>query len=298
MNNKGIWFAVGAYSAWGLLPLYWKFLHHLDAMQIISHRIIWSCLILALVLTVTRQWRSFRGAIVKPRVLPIYFIAAVLVGLNWLVYVWAVNANFVVETSLGYFINPLISVLLGVIFLRERLRLGQWIPIGLAALGVLYLTLSYGQPPWIAITLALSFGLYGLVKKVAPLGSVFGLALETSILFIPALGYLLYADSIGQGAFIHEGWVITLLLAGAGLVTTVPMLMFASAAQRIPLSLVGILQYIAPTLQFLLGVLVYKEPFSQTQAIGFGIVWVALILFAAEGLLARRMRAVTAPAAD
>jgi chloramphenicol-sensitive protein RarD len=204
-----------------------------------------------------------------------------------LVYVWAVNANFIVETSLGYFINPLLSVLMGVIFLRERLRPFQWLPVVLAASGVIYLAIAYGRLPWIALTLAFSFGTYGLVKKLAPLGSLYGLTLETGILFIPALIYLSYADRIGTGAFLHSSLTTNLLLIGAGVVTTVPLLMFASAAQRLPLSMVGIMQYIAPTLQFLLGVLVYKEPFDHTHLIGFGIVWVALILFAVENFWAR-----------
>jgi chloramphenicol-sensitive protein RarD len=220
--------------------------------------------------------------------LRVYALAAVLIGVNWLTYVWAVNAGFIVETSLGYFITPLISVLLGVVFLRERLRLWQWVPILLVLTGVLYLTLVYGSLPWIALTLACTFGLYGLVKKIAPLDSVGGLTLETGLLLVPALLYLLYAERAGQGAFLHLGTATDALLVGAGLVTTVPLIMFAAAAQRIPLSLVGILQYIAPTLQFLVGVLVYEEPFTSSQFIGFGIVWTALIIFGVEGTLAHR----------
>ena len=252
-------------------------------------------LLLAVILA-TRQWQAFRAAALNRRVLRIYLIAAVLIGVNWLTYVWAVNAGFIVETSLGYFINPLLSVLMGVIFLRERLRAWQWVPIGMATAGVLYLTFAYGALPWIALTLAFSFGLYGLIKKVAPLSSLYGLTLETGILFLPALAYLLVANAAGQGAFLHAGARSDLLLAGAGLVTTIPLLMFASAARRIPLSLVGILQYIAPTLQFLLGVLVYKEPFTHTQLIGFGIVWMALIIFGVEGFLAHRAQPVAAVA--
>jgi chloramphenicol-sensitive protein RarD len=191
---------------------------------------------------------------------------------------------------------------MGVIFLRERLRAWQWLPIGLATAGVLYLTFAYrvgaahGALPWIALTLAFSFGLYGLIKKVAPLSSLYGLTLETGILFLPALAWLIYADLIGQGAFLHTGAVPDLLLVGAGAVTTVPLLMFAAGARRIPLSLVGILQYITPTLQFLLGVLVYKEPFTHTRLIGFGIVWIALIVFGVEGFLAHRNQPVAAVA--
>lgn len=286
--NRGIWYAIGAYTAWGVLPIYWKWLHQVGALQQLSHRILWSFLMLLAFLLLARQWPAFRKAASGPRVLRTYLLAAALIGVNWLTYVWAVNAGFIVETSLGYFINPLLSVVMGVVFLRERLRPWQWIPIALATAGVLYLTATYGRLPWIALTLAFSFGFYGLVKKTAPLGSVYGMTLETGMLFLPALLYLLLAEAAGQGAFLHGGAVSDGLLIGTGLVTTLPLLMFASAAQRIPLAMVGILQYIAPTLQFLIGVLIYKEPFSQAQAVGFGTVWLALALFAAEGALARR----------
>ena len=273
---------------WGLFPLYWKWLQHVPALQLICHRILWSCLILAGVILCMRRTRDFRTAALTSSVVSIYAAAALLVGINWLVYVWAVNNGFIVEASLGYFINPLLSIFLGVIFLRERLRAFQWLPILLTALGVLYLTFSYGRLPWIALTLAATFGLYGLVKKTAPLGSLFGLALETGLLLLPALLYLVYADSTGRGAFLHTGARSDLLMMGAGLITTAPLLMFASAVQRIPLFLVGILQFITPTLQFLIGVLIYQEPFTYDKLIGFGFVWVALIIFAVEGYLANR----------
>lgn len=286
--NKGIWYGIGAYITWGLFPIYWKWLHNVPALQLISHRVLWSFLLLFVVILVSRQWSVFRAAALRPRVVRIYLVAAVLIGINWLVYIWAVNAGFIVEVSLGYYINPLLNVCMGVLFLRERLRTLQWVPLGLATVGVLYLTFAYGSLPWIALTLAFSFGLYGLVKKTAPLGSLYGLTLETGLLFLPALLFLLYSEMTRQGAFLHSGAVSDVLMMGAGLMTTVPLLMFASAARRIPLSLVGILQYIAPTLQFLLGVLVYGEPFTHTQFIGFGIVWAALILFGVEGYLASR----------
>jgi chloramphenicol-sensitive protein RarD len=200
--------------------------------------------------------------------LRIYSIAALLIGANWLMYVWAVNAGFIVETSLGYFIKPLLSVLLGVVIFREKLRPLQWLPVGLAALGVAYLTLVYGRLPWIALSLAFSFGFYGLVKKLAPLGSLYGLTLETGILLLPALGYLLFLEVDGSAAFLRTGLTADLLMIGAGLVTTIPLLMFASAAQRIPLSMIGVMQYFAPTLQFMIGVLVYKEPCNQAQLVG------------------------------
>jgi len=295
--NKGIWYGIGAYVTWGLFPIYWKWLHAVPALQLIGHRILWSFVMLFAFIFLSRQWRVFRATALKPRVLRIYLVAATLIGINWLVYIWAVNAGYIVQVSLGYYINPLLNVLMGVLFLREHLRPSQWVPLGLAAAGVLYLNFAYGSLPWIALTLAFSFGLYGLVKKTAPLGSLYGLTLETGLLFLPALLYLLYAETTRQGAFLHGGAISDVLLVGAGLMTTIPLLMFASAARRIPLSLVGILQYIAPTLQFLLGVLVYGEPFTHTQFIGFGIVWLALILFGVEGYLATRSRRVQPVAA-
>lgn len=282
--KKGFWYALGAYFSWGLLPVYWKLLHGVAAVQVIGHRIVWSFIMLILFLSFTRQIQAFWQEAAKKKVLIIYFFAAILIGVNWFVYVWAVNANYIVETSLGYFINPLVSMLMGVFILGERLRKLQWVSVILAASGVIYLTVSYGRLPWIALTLAASFGLYGLVKKLAPLGSLYGLAIETGILFIPALIYLLFTDVTGGGAFVHAGISPTLLLIGAGAVTTIPLLMFASAAQNIPLSMVGVMQYIAPTMQFLLGVIVYKETFARFQLVGFGFVWLACLLFVIEGL--------------
>ena len=285
--NKGIWYALGAYGIWGIFPLYWKWLDHVPALQVIGHRIVWSFVLLMCVVLATRKTTSFR-ALLTGRVLLMYFVAGILLSINWLVYVWAVNADYIVETSLGYFINPLFSVLLGVVFLRERLRLFQWVPIGIAGIGVIYLTFIYGSLPWIALTLAGTFGIYGLLKKVAPLGSLFGLTLETGLVFLPALAYLIFSEAGGMGAFGHAGITSDGLLIGAGLVTTVPLLMFASAAQRIPLTMVGIMQYIAPTLQFLLGVLLFKEPFTSAKLIGFAMVWFALLLFWVEGVMASR----------
>jgi len=290
--DKGLLYAAGAYITWGLFPIYWKWLHQVPAVELIAHRIAWSFIMLALVLIFTRKTADFWSVANKRAVIGIYFTAALLIGANWLMYVWAVNAGFIVETSLGYFINPLLSVLMGVFFLRERLRPLQWLPVVLAAIGVGYLTFVYGRLPWIALTLAFTFGFYGLVKKLAPLNSLYGLTLETGILFLPALFYLVFQETNGQAFFLRDGLTTDLLLIGAGLVTTIPLLMFSSAAQRIPLSMIGIMQYIAPTLQFLLGVLVYKEPFSSHQFIGFGIVWIALIIFAVEGFNAHRSQAL------
>jgi chloramphenicol-sensitive protein RarD len=289
--KRGIWYALAAYSFWGLFPIYWKILGGIPALQLLGHRITWSFITLMAILLIVRQWNNLRNSITR-RVLLTYSVAALLIAVNWLTYVWAVGRGFIIETSLGYFINPLISVLLGVLFLRERLRPLQWVPIGLAALGVLYLTFAYGSLPWIALTLAFSFGFYGLVKKSAPLQSLPGLTLETGLLFIPAVGYLLYTQFTGSGAFLHSSPLLNIMMFGAGLITIIPLLLFASAAQRIPLTMIGVLQYINPSIQFLLGTLLFKEPFDHHRLIGFGIVWVALILFALEGLLVRPKVAV------
>jgi chloramphenicol-sensitive protein RarD len=287
--NKGIWNGLGAYILWGFFPIYWKLLQEVSALQVIGHRISWSFLLLAGVILLSRQWQEFRSAALAPKVIGIYAVAGVLLSVNWLIYVWGVNSGFIVETSLGYFINPLVSVLLGVLFLRERLRARQWIAVGLAAAGVVYLTLTYGRPPWIALSLAFSFGIYGLVKKLAPLGSLYGLTLETALVFPLALIYLIFVQSAGTGAFLHQGALTDLLLIGTGIVTSIPLLMFASAARQIPLTMIGVLQYIAPTLQFIIGVFLYQEPFDQSRLIGFSLVWLALLIFWVENYLAHRI---------
>ncbi|NUQ85591.1 MAG: EamA family transporter RarD [Anaerolineales bacterium] len=286
--NKGIWSGVAAYALWGFFPIYWKLLQHVPALQLLGHRIGWSFILLTLYILASRQWRDFRSVAFQRKTIGIYSIAGVLLSVNWLIYVWGVNAGFIVETSLGYFINPLLSVLFGVVFLRERLRPMQWVPVGLAAVGVIYLTVTYARPPWIALSLAVTFGLYGLVKKLSPLGSVYGLTLETGIVFPLALAYLAILQFNDAGAFLRDGLRVDLLLVGAGIVTTIPLLMFASAAKQIPLNMVGVLQYLAPTIQFLIGVFIYREPFDHTRLIGFGIVWLALVIFWVESIVAHR----------
>ena len=293
--NKGVLYGVGAYVLWGFFPIYWKYLHVVPALQVIGHRIAWSFVLLLIYIVFAGQWGAFRTSAINWRTIGSYSIAAVLLSINWLMYVWAVNADFIVETSLGYFINPLLSVLLGIAFLRERLRPMQWVPVGIATIGVAYLTFVYGRLPWIALTLALSFGFYGLVKKLSPLGSLYGLTLETGILFPVAVIYLISLEFNGSGAFFHDGVSSDILLIGAGLVTTIPLLMFASAAKQIPLTIVGLLQYIAPSIQFLIGVFLYKEPFDRAHFIGFAIVWVALIIFAIDGYMANRVKIQTIP---
>jgi chloramphenicol-sensitive protein RarD len=288
INRTGVLFGVGAYLAWGFFPLYFKALQNVSAVQIMFHRVVWSFFFLMLIIVLRKQIPPLIKAARQPRTLLMYALAGTLLGINWSVYIFGVNSGQVVETSLGYFINPLVSVAMGVIFLRERLRLLQWVPVGLAAVGVLYLTLELGDLPWIALALAFSFGFYGLLKKVSPLGSLQGLTLETGALFLPGIIYLVFLEVNGAGAFGHAGWLTNGLLALSGVVTAIPLLMFARAAQSIPLWTVGVLQYIAPTCQFLIGVMIYNEPFDQTRVIGFSTIWAALLLFTLEGLITRR----------
>jgi chloramphenicol-sensitive protein RarD len=230
------------------------------------------------------------------RIVLTFVASGLLLSVNWFTYIWAVNDGHIVETSLGYFINPLVNVLLGYVVLKERMRPAQWAAIALAAAGVLYLTLSYGSFPWIALTLAFSFGTYGLLRKTAKLNSAEGLAMETAVLFLPAAGYLLLLQSQGAGSFAGGDLSTTLLLFFAGAATSIPLLFFAAGARLIPLASLGLLQYIAPTLQFLIGVLVYDEPFGISRLIGFSIIWLALILYSAEGLAHYRRRLAPAEA--
>ncbi|WP_322806483.1 EamA family transporter RarD [Thermanaerothrix sp.] len=295
--NSGVVFAAAAYTLWGFFPIYFKALKEVPAPQVLAHRIVWAFLFLLGVLMVRHEVGTLRRLLTR-RILLSYFGAGVLLAINWLAYVWGVAAGFIVETSLGYFINPLVSVVLGVLFLRERLRPWQWLPVGLAAVGVAYLTLEYGRLPWLALVLALSFGLYGLLKKLAPLNALHGLTLETGSVFLPALAYLVGIEIAGQGAFGHGPLSQTVLLALTGVVTAIPLLLFAGGARRVPLTMLGLLQYIAPSLQFLLGVFVYGEPFGPAQLVGFSLIWLALAIFSAEGVLAqRRQRLIEAEAA-
>lgn len=284
-RGAGIWQALAGYGIWGLFPLYWRSLHDVPALQLIGHRIVWSCLLLVILLVALRRTGSFRAQALKRRTVAVYAVAALLLSVNWLTYVWAVNAGYVVESSLGYFINPLLSVVLGVAFFGEALRPAQWGALAIAAVGVAYLAFDYGRLPWIALVLATSFALYGAVKKRASLDAIDGLALETGLMFAPALLILGAAESSGRGHLIGSDWTTVSLLVGTGVVTTVPLLLFSSATRRIPLTLIGVLQYITPTLQFLLGVFVFREAMSMHTLVGFGIVWAALVLFAAESIV-------------
>ena len=292
MSNKGILFGVGAYLIWGFFPIYFKALQSVPPLEIMFHRVVWCFVFVVFLILLKKEWAGLKAQIASPKVFLIYTLAAGLLAANWLIYIYGVNTDQVVETSLGYFINPLLNVALGVLLLGERLRPTQWVPVGLAAAGVIYLTIQYGSLPWIALGLAFSFGLYGLVKKIAPLGALYGLTLETAILFLPGMIYLIFVEINGKGAFVNAGWNTSLLLALTGVITALPLLLFASAARSIPLYMVGILQYIAPTCQFLLGVLLYHEPFTPHQMIGFSLVWAALAVYWLEGLVERRRLAI------
>ena len=289
--KRGVISAACAYILWGLLPLYWKALQGVPALQILAHRMTWSLGFVLLLLLARRQWRWLGPAVRNRRILLTYTCSALLLALNWYLYIWAVNSGHIVESSLGYFINPLVNVLLGVLFLKERLRIGQGLAIGLAASGVLYLTITLGALPWIALVLATTFGIYGLLRKTAALNSLEGLTLETLVFFPAALAYLVFLETQQRAAFAHASLTTTLLLAGAGAVTAIPLLLFAAGARRITMTTLGLLQYIAPTLQFLIGVFIYQEQVTPARLIGFGLIWLALGLYSAEGWIQSRRTA-------
>jgi chloramphenicol-sensitive protein RarD len=286
--NKGIAAGIAAYTLWGLFPVYWRLLEQDPAVEILAHRMVWSLVFMLGILALQGQLSKLKEALKNRRTLAIYVLSAVLLSLNWYTYIWAVNAGYVVEASLGYFINPLVNFLLGVIFFHEKLRIGQLAAVLLAVLGVIYLTFNYGSLPWIALVLAFSFGMYGLIKKAAPLESMHGFSLETTVMFLPALGFLLYRQSAGMAAFINQGVLVTMLLVLAGPVTSIPLLMFGYSARKIPLSMLGFIQYITPTLQLILGVFLYLEPFPVDRLIGFGVIWLALLVYSIEGLMFTR----------
>ena len=285
--SRGFWLGAAAYSIWGLFPIYWKLVAAVPAGQVLAHRIVWSCVALGLILAWPARSRAPRPAITA-RVVLLYFAAAILIGINWYLYVWAVGHDFVVETSLGYYITPLVNVLLGVAVLGERLRPAKWAAVALAAGGVSILTWAYATPPRVALGLAASFGTYGLVKKTAPLPPLEGLALETALLVLPALAYLVIAERAGTGAFLHVSTATSLFLIGGGLVTIVPLLLFASAVRVVPLSTMGLLQFLSPTIQLVLALALYHEPFGRSRVAGFVAVWVALAVFAVDEVRARR----------
>ena len=288
--NRGILYGIAAYTIWGFLPLYWKALREVPAGEILANRIVWSFFFVVLLLTAERNWDWLKPALKQRRVLLTFTATGFLLALNWFVYIWAVNAGYVIETSLGYFINPLVNVLLGFVFLHERLRRGQMAALALAVAGVLYLTLSYGAFPWIALTLAFTFAFYGLLRKTAPLGATEGVTLETAVIFLPALAAMVLLNRSGSSSFAAGDPQTTLLLIGVGIVTAVPLLFFAAAARRITLTNLGLLQYIAPTIQFLLGIYIFGEAFGKEQLVGFSMIWLALIVYSFESIWVSRVR--------
>jgi chloramphenicol-sensitive protein RarD len=281
-RRAGIAAGLSAYLLWGLFPLYFPLLQPAGGVEIVAHRVLWSLLSIAVLLTVARRWRHVRAVVADRRALGVLTVAAVLIAANWTIFVVAVNAGHVVETSLGYFINPLVSVLLGVVVFSERLRTLQWTAVGIAAVAVAVLTVDYGRPPWIALTLALTFGLYGLMKKLVRTEAAPGLFVETALVALPAVAVLAVAHSSGTGTFGSAGTGHALLLVSSGVATAVPLLLFAAAARRIPLSTVGLLQYLTPSMQLAIGVFVYDEPMPPVRLAGFAIVWVALAVFTAD----------------
>jgi chloramphenicol-sensitive protein RarD len=287
-HRAGYLAAVTAYLLWGLFPLYWRLLLPATAVEILAHRIVWSAVFVLGIIAGLRSWRTLR-TLLRPRTLLTIGVAAVLVGLNWGIYIYGVNAERVVETSLGYFINPLVTVLLGVLVLRERLTAAQWVAVGVGAVAVGVLTVDYGHLPVVALSLAGTFALYGLAKKRLQVPAAHGLALESGLLFLPAAGYLVALTLTGQSTFGAVSGLHTALLVGSGVVTAVPLLLFAAAANRIPLTAIGLLQYLAPILQLACGVLIYHEPMPPARLLGFALVWLALAIFTADGI--RRMRA-------
>jgi len=282
----GVALAASAFLIWGMSPVYWKALAGVPAFEILMHRMIWSFVFLSPLVLFLGHLKDLMDALTSRRTLLILSFTTLIMGGNWFLFIWAINRGHILQTSLGYYINPLVNVLLGVVFLKERLRRLQLVAVGLAAVGVIYLTLSYGQFPWVSLALAFSFGFYGLIRKVAPVGPLVGLTVETFLLSIPATAYLVYIDHAGRGAFLHSGTMISLMLMGAALVTALPMLLFTMGAKLLRFSTVGFLQYIAPSCTFLLAVFIYHEPLMPAQLFTFGMIWTALAIYSYDSVLA------------
>ncbi|MGW0810919.1 EamA family transporter RarD [Nonomuraea sp. NPDC002799] len=288
--RRGTLYGAAAYVVWGIYPLYWPLLKPSGAVEILAHRIVWSLFVVAAILMIRRSGWQWAGELLRqPRKLLLLATGALIISVNWVTYIYAVNTDHVVEGSLGYFINPLVSVSFGVIILKERLRRSQWIAVGLGGLAVVLLAIDYGSPPWIALCLAFTFALYGLVKKQAKVGAVESLAVETLVLLAPAAVYLFFLSQQGSSTFGHHGLAHALLLAGAGIVTAAPLLCFTASAIRVPLSTLGLLQYIAPVLQFLCGVLIAQEAMPPSRWLGFAIVWLALVILTVDSLRQARL---------
>ncbi|MFF8260001.1 EamA family transporter RarD [Streptomyces virginiae] len=291
-QRAGLLYGFGAYGMWGLVPLFWPLLMPAGAVEILAHRMTWSLAVVGLALLAVRRWGWIRELLRQPRKLGLTALAASVISVNWGLYIWSVNNGHVVESSLGYFINPLVSIAMGVLVLGERLRRAQWVAVGISFAAVLVLAIGYGRPPWISLVLACSFATYGLIKKKLNMGGLESLAAETAMLFLPALGYLLWLGAQGRSSFTSQGVGHALLLAATGLVTAIPLVFFGAAAIRVPLSTLGLLQYMAPVFQFGLGVLYFHEAMPPERWAGFSLVWAALALLTWDALrTARRSRA-------
>jgi chloramphenicol-sensitive protein RarD len=288
-EKAGLLFGVSAYTLWGLFPLYWPLLKPANPLEIVSHRAVWTVVFCVIILAITKSLKSTLATFKRKHVAVKLFSTSLLISINWLVYIWATNNGHVVEASLGYYINPVIIIAMGVILLHEKMRKLQWISIAIASTGVLVLTIDYGRLPWIAIALALSWGSYGFIKKSLGLGALEGLAIETMISSVPYLGYLIYLGAEGKGQF-GNGFLITTLIISAGAVTAIPLLLFNGATTRLPFTIIGLLQYITPTLQFAIGVWVLHEDMPAARWIGFVIIWIALVVLATD--LFRSNRAI------
>ena len=287
--SLGLLFGFSSYIMWGLFPLYWPLLEPANPLEIVSHRAVWTLVFCLIVLALSKQILTTLTVMKNTKTMAALLLSRILVSINWITYIWAVNHGHVVEAALGYYINPLIIIAFGVILLREKLRPLQWVAVGIAAVGVLVLTIDYGRLPWVAISLALSWGSYGLVKKKLNLGALEGLAIETLISFIPYAGYIIYLGQQGTGQFGHKP-LLTILLISAGAVTAIPLLLFNGSTTRLPYSTIGLLQYITPTIQFSIGVWLRHEDMPTARWIGFIVIWFALAALATD--LVRSSRAV------
>ncbi len=273
---------------WGIFPLYWTILEPAGAFEILAHRVVWSLFVMAALVVLLQRRSQFVAILRDRRTCLLLIVAAVVIGVNWGGYIWGVNNGYVVETSLGYFINPLVTVLMGVLVLGERLRTLQWFAMGIAGVAVVGLALELGRPPWVSLVLAFSFGSYGLAKKKANAGAVESLALETLVIAPIAFGYLLFLDTAGSASFAGNGLGHALLLVSTGVVTAIPLICFGAAATRVTMTTLGLLQYLAPTLQFVLGVFIFDEPMPAMRLAGYVLVWVALVIFTYEAVAHRR----------
>ena len=287
-TRTGFLLGATAYSLWGVFPIYWTLMEPVGAVELLAHRVAWSLITMLVLLVTLRRTSHFRAILASPRTMALLSVAAVVIAVNWGGFIWGVNNGHVVETSLGYFINPLVTVLLGVLVLGERLRRGQWAALGMALVAVLVIAVEYGRPPWISLLLALSFGSYGLAKKKAGVEAVESLTFETVLLFPVAVGYLVWLQVAGEGHLSGEGAGHTALLISTGIVTAIPLLCFSAAAIRVPMVVLGLMQYVTPILQFVLGLTVFGEDMPTGRWIGFVLVWVALATFTVEALRHRR----------